>query len=210
MSTKFLNNKYTKLYFRIVEMSSIDTNEYCEKHHIIPRSLGGSNDSTNIARLTAKQHYICHKLLIKMTIGKDRRKMVYAFWMMSTKSNPNSYKPTAESYSVAKKLISEQMSRRKITQEFRDNCRKRMLGKPMSERLRNALHEVNTNRVKTEEEKEKIRASLLEHYKKTPNKRIGQKRTEEQKQKMREGKLLSWKNNPNQGRTRKSINKKSG
>ena len=63
----------------------ISCDTYTEKHHIIPRSLGGSNDIDNLVRLTAKQHFICHKLLTKMfKIGTNEYyKMLNAFCMMS-------------------------------------------------------------------------------------------------------------------------------
>ena len=36
---------------------------YYEKHHILPKCLGGNNDKENLVLLTAKEHYVCHKLL---------------------------------------------------------------------------------------------------------------------------------------------------
>ena len=39
---------------------------YTEKHHIIPRSLGGNNEKNNIVKLTAREHFICHLLLTKI------------------------------------------------------------------------------------------------------------------------------------------------
>lgn len=39
---------------------------YSEKHHIIPRCMGGSNAKSNIVRLTAREHFIAHKLLVRM------------------------------------------------------------------------------------------------------------------------------------------------
>ena len=41
-------------------------NCYTEKHHIIPKSLGGSDDKCNIVELTAREHFVCHLLLSKM------------------------------------------------------------------------------------------------------------------------------------------------
>lgn len=41
---------------------------YHEKHHIIPRSIGGTNESDNIVCLTAREHFIAHLLLSKMFI----------------------------------------------------------------------------------------------------------------------------------------------
>lgn len=64
--------KYYKWYNTIIERSHsrvLDKSVYIERHHIIPRSLGGTDDITNIAKLTAREHFICHWLLIK--IHKD-------------------------------------------------------------------------------------------------------------------------------------------
>lgn len=74
-----LTNKYSKLYHRITSNAKQRITEgYTELHHIIPQSLGGSNDKENLVDLTAREHFICHWLLIKMTEGEDRRKMLYA------------------------------------------------------------------------------------------------------------------------------------
>ena len=37
--------------------------EYHERHHIIPKSCGGTNDKNNLIDLFAKEHFIAHKLL---------------------------------------------------------------------------------------------------------------------------------------------------
>lgn len=75
----FNNTKYTKLYYQIIESTlSRQLNTYKELHHIIPRSLGGTDNEDNITYLTAREHFICHWLLTKMTTGNDRAKMLYA------------------------------------------------------------------------------------------------------------------------------------
>lgn len=83
----FLDNKYTKIYLKIT--SSPDTTPYTEQHHIVPRSLGGSDESTNLVKLTARKHFICHYLLTKMLEPNSRawHKMVRAFMMMAACSN---------------------------------------------------------------------------------------------------------------------------
>ena len=74
-----LTNKYSKLYYKITSNAKQRISEgYTELHHIIPQSMGGSNDKENLVELTAREHFICHWLLIKMTEGKDRSKMLYA------------------------------------------------------------------------------------------------------------------------------------
>ena len=39
---------------------------YIEKHHIIPKCMGGKNHKKNIVKLTGREHYIIHQLLAKI------------------------------------------------------------------------------------------------------------------------------------------------
>ena len=80
-----IQNKYTNWYLKIIEnakMRILCDNAYHETHHIIPKSLGGTNIKDNLVKLTAKEHFICHLLLVKMVIGDAKRKMAYASWQM--------------------------------------------------------------------------------------------------------------------------------
>ena len=85
--------EYKSLYNKIIENAQKDLanrhDGYYEKHHIIPKSLGGNNDENNLVKLTPREHFICHWLLVKMYRkgSEERNKMLYAFWFM--KSNPN-------------------------------------------------------------------------------------------------------------------------
>lgn len=65
-------------------ISNIDYGEYGEHHHIMPRSLGGTDEDENIVKLTAREHFICHWLLVKMYKkgSIERKKMLCAFWKM--------------------------------------------------------------------------------------------------------------------------------
>ncbi len=86
LSKQFIQNKYTKWYHNIILKAKIrilPTEIYNEKHHIIPRSLGGNDNESNIISLTAKEHFICHLLLTKMTSGQQKHKMLKALWCMS-------------------------------------------------------------------------------------------------------------------------------
>jgi hypothetical protein len=76
----FIDNKYTKWYISIIQNAEVRILQdiYYEKHHIIPKSLGGENDKNNLVKLTAKEHFICHKLLVKMLTGKNKAKMYFA------------------------------------------------------------------------------------------------------------------------------------
>lgn len=54
------------------------SNSGFQLHHIIPKSMGGSNDGLNIAILTPREHFVVHHLLHKIHGGK----MTVAFRMM--------------------------------------------------------------------------------------------------------------------------------
>lgn len=58
-------------------------NCYTEKHHIIPKCLGGVNTKENIVILTAKEHFIAHRLLVR--IYPENYKLIYALWRMCLK-----------------------------------------------------------------------------------------------------------------------------
>jgi 5-methylcytosine-specific restriction endonuclease McrA len=58
---------YKKIYERIIDRArSRDLLSYKERHHIIPRCLGGSDDISNLVDLTPEEHYVCHQLLVKI------------------------------------------------------------------------------------------------------------------------------------------------
>lgn len=82
----FLQNKYNKLYHKIIENSKSTTREksegYFEYHHIIPKSMGGTDDSTNLAKLTAREHFIAHRILTKITSDENQQKAWIALWAM--------------------------------------------------------------------------------------------------------------------------------
>lgn len=100
----YLPNKYTKWYYQIIDraVSRKEITGYTEKHHIIPRSLGGSNRKDNLVKLTAKEHFICHLLLIRMVEGKSKIKMIQAVWRMTVKGSnfQDRYKPSSKTYEL--------------------------------------------------------------------------------------------------------------
>jgi hypothetical protein len=60
---------YDDLIAKCQARQSIDG--YKERHHIIPKSLGGSNDPSNLVDLTAREHFVAHFLLAKMHGGNQ-------------------------------------------------------------------------------------------------------------------------------------------
>lgn len=69
-----------------------------EKHHAIPRCLGGDDSKHNIVYLTYREHFIAHHLLVRFKQGKEKIKMQFAFGMMSMHSKTNNYRKHVSSH----------------------------------------------------------------------------------------------------------------
>jgi hypothetical protein len=104
-------NKYHIWYKSLID-KAIDRNWnkktsrcYVEKHHIIPKSLGGGNKD-NLVYLTAREHFIAHMLLSKMYDGESKSKMQLALYMFTKNPSLNSdRKMNSYSYEYAKKCL---------------------------------------------------------------------------------------------------------
>ena len=58
-----------------------------ERHHIIPRCMGGSDNIDNLVELTPEEHFVAHQLLVK--IYPKNRKLILALSGMCTNSCKN-------------------------------------------------------------------------------------------------------------------------
>ncbi len=144
----FIDNKYTTWYNSIIQKAksrSFPKNVYSERHHIIPKSIGGNDSADNLVRLTAKEHFICHLLLTKMVEGNQKRSMYHAAWKMvnQARSYQQRYKVNSHTYSLLKernaKALSEsntgkpsKIKGRIISPEWREKLRQANLGKKRS------------------------------------------------------------------------------
>lgn len=100
---------YLKIYNSIIERRKYEIPQgYSENHHIIPRSLGGSDKKYNLIRLTAREHFICHLLLTKIypKFSINWYKVIYAFMMMHC-SSKNQMRYTSKIYSLYKEYYSK-------------------------------------------------------------------------------------------------------
>jgi hypothetical protein len=105
----YLSNKYTQWYYLIIENAKhrlLPINIYYETHHIIPKSFGGDNSTENLVKLTAREHYVCHRLLPKMTEGIFKRKMIYALWCMINVKKTERYKINSREYDLIRSQFS--------------------------------------------------------------------------------------------------------
>jgi hypothetical protein len=171
-----LINKYSKLYYNITANAKQRIVEgYTELHHIIPQSMGGNNEKENLVELTAREHFICHWLLVKMTEGDDRSKMLYALKGMKAENKFQQRYQTKITARVYETYRIEHAENHSKTMKGRPASNK---GRPMPEEQKQLLREKAkanhaNGKVYSKESQEKRVAKIL-----------GQKRTDETKRLM--------------------------
>ena len=116
---------------------------YYENHHIRPKSLGGSDEDSNLVLLTPKEHYIAHLLLYKYYKqfgGKALRKMAFALVSMAASDGTN--------------LKREKITSARTYATIREAACLAVLGRKVEDT-------VNYRKPKTPEHKEAIRKARL-------------------------------------------------
>lgn len=85
-------------------------NEYHERHHILPKCMGGTNDNSNLIDLFAREHFIAHKLLALE--NPENEKLSYAWWCMCSLpgSSQKRVEVTDEEYEEARKQYAKKFS----------------------------------------------------------------------------------------------------
>jgi hypothetical protein len=102
---------YQKIHDEIIEKAKIRILfAYKEKHHIVPKCLGGTDDISNLVDLTAREHFIIHLLLCK--IYPKNRKLSNAVWMMANvkREYQDRYIPSSRLYEIARLEYSKNSS----------------------------------------------------------------------------------------------------
>jgi hypothetical protein len=99
---------YTKHYNFLIERAKLAQHiGYTERHHIVPRCMGGTDDVSNLVKLLPAEHYVAHQLLVKMHPGNV--KLVHAAIMMGICSsthqrNNKTYAWLREKFSKQQKI----------------------------------------------------------------------------------------------------------
>lgn len=165
VSFRFLEKKYSKWYYQIISNAKARIlSDYSEIHHIIPKSLGGSNDLENLVKLTAREHFICHWLLTKMVTGEARHKMLAALVRMSVQKNRNQQriKPNSRLYEKIRSNWAKEHSKW-LTGRFLGE-KNPNFGNKMSEEVKNFIREKKIGKKlgpMSEEQKKKISSKQL-------------------------------------------------
>jgi hypothetical protein len=132
---------------------------YTERHHIIPRCMNGTDDKSNLVDLTAREHFIVHKLLVE--IYPDIKGLWSAYFMMmnaKTKSQGRNYVTTSSEYERVKLICAQVQSDRmkgrmvgeknprwgvKLPLEIREKISAKHKGKVISKEHKDKLSKLN-------------------------------------------------------------------
>jgi hypothetical protein len=115
---------YHRIYYELISyrQDNILTSGYKEVHHILPRSLGGTNEQSNLVALTGREHYIAHLLLARFNQCSQTS---YSLWMMQMKNSKDSSRPCIKNsrmYEWARKEFAKYISKHNsITQQGKLN-----------------------------------------------------------------------------------------
>jgi len=128
---------------------------YFEEHHIVPRSMGGTNDKSNLIKLTARQHFIAHWLLWKAYGSK----MTNAFHIMlhgkgKRKSQQRYNKINSKTYEILMKECAEQTSKRSIGNTY-------ALGNKLSDEAKEKLRKARALQIIPKEVYEKRKLKMI-------------------------------------------------
>jgi hypothetical protein len=186
---------YRKIHDDIISFrkkNPIPKDEYGENHHIIPKCFGGLNTKDNLVRLSAREHFIVHLLLVRLYPkgSIERHKMLYAIKRLRYSKSSNN-KPDI---TITSKLYEYHRS------EFSNMMSKHMKELPRSDEWKSNISAAKIGNKHSEETVAKCSESTKEKWKdptyreKQQKSKIGSKHTEERKAKIglgRRGKLHS-------------------
>lgn len=138
---------------------SCSEDQYYESHHIIPKSMGGTNDIENLIKLTPREHFLAHWMLWR--IHKNKQMADAFFSMCGFRNKKRKFSTSSISYAEAKEaksnkkghLVSEE-TRQKISLASKGN--QYMKGKKLSDEAKLRISEFNKGKKLSEETKNKI------------------------------------------------------
>lgn len=155
--SNFLDNKYTKIYFSIINSARARkrvkiVGDNFQTHHILPRCMGGNDDISNLVVVSYKEHRLCHKLLIKMTTGEYKHKMMYAY-LLFDKSFDTSCMPSPQRY-CTKESYQKMADTRKRTGSYKRGKDNIFSSTTIVEQVRQRM--INNNPMKQPEQRERM------------------------------------------------------
>lgn len=101
---------YNQLMIRAIPrgLNKRNLGYYVERHHVIPKSMGGSDSADNFVLLTGREHLLAHRLLCKMY--PESSSLFFALYQMTIDQRDRGYTISSRLYEKAKiKFASNQL-----------------------------------------------------------------------------------------------------
>ena len=118
------NNKYQKWYDQLISRARVNYGPIIhkykrrkgfERHHIVPKCVGGSDDYSNLVWLKHREHVMAHMLLPRFVVTDQPGRLWYALWGMV---NTNGVKVNSRLY---ESIRMEAFSRRHKDSNWKTN-----------------------------------------------------------------------------------------
>ena len=147
---------YQKIYNNLIKRATRRISEgYVEKHHIVPRCLGGTDAKENIVNLYPEEHYLAHLLLCKLNQGNS--KLLYAAMNMTSGSMINNGKRNNKAYGWLRRQYAESMSGdnnpNRRNPEIQKKAALKRVGQTRTEETKARMSAAQKGRIFTEETK---------------------------------------------------------
>jgi len=189
---------YNLIYNQLINRAKTRVlDEYKEHHHIIPKCMNGTDSEDNLVYLTAREHFIAHKLLSK--IYPDHKGIQLAFWAMvvyKSKKNQRIYKISSREYESIRLSVID------IIRETQKNRVRVAHSDETKQKISTAL----SGKTKTKQHVENLSKSLKGRTVWNKGKRGVQTVSEETKEKMRLA-HIGKKRKPHSEETKEKIRK---
>lgn len=193
---------YRKLYLRIIKNAKYEESLnkrnrkngiYYESHHILPKSMFPlwKHRDSNIVLLTAREHFFCHQLLVKIYGNKE---MNNALWFMTISKNKHLVISSKEYEKIRKSVCLRGKNngffgKHHTEETLRKNAEWHHLH-PNSKDIMDKIHKKNIGKHRTLEQRERQSKAALKRDNTKNNERIKKVKFLYEKYKNTGGKLV--------------------
>lgn len=180
---------YQKIHDQIIERAKTENRKkggdvYYERHHIVPRCMNGTDDDENLVLLTAREHFVVHKLLCEIYPDNDKLFFAYRRMTMKSKFNKRDYIVSSREYSEIRSKFSifiSKVNKHPLEEEHKNKISIALTGVPKSKEHVKKISIALTGRQHSSDHIEKNRISHIgkthsaEIKKKISNSKLGEK-----------------------------------
>lgn len=154
---------YSKVYNSLIDRAkergfdrkSLDY--YTEKHHIIPKCLGGNDEDYNLCLLTYREHIICHLILCRLNPNSKELILAANFMLrVKVKSTDNE----VDYVHVKNSKVAAEIKLKSL--EFNRGVNSPSYGRKLTKEHKEAISKANKGRVKSEKTRENYLKQILE------------------------------------------------